>query len=113
MQNANRAKQLKEVELDRAEVKDDGKWEVSQQIRDSWGVSKAEQVEYVLLRRITHCSKLKITLDLLMFTNLRICHFSFRIKVKQQPTSTVPEYLSKNRQVDAFLIKEERKYLWR
>lgn len=40
MQNAHRAKQLKEVELDRAEVKDDGKWEVSQVVRDSWGLSK-------------------------------------------------------------------------
>ncbi|KAF8970701.1 hypothetical protein BDZ97DRAFT_1790556 [Flammula alnicola] len=40
MQNAHRAKQLKEVELDRAEVQDDGKWEVSQVVRDSWGVEK-------------------------------------------------------------------------
>jgi len=40
MQNAHRAKQMKEVELDRAEVKDDGKWEVSQVIRDSWGLSR-------------------------------------------------------------------------
>jgi len=40
MQNAHRAKQMKEVELDRAEVKDDGKWEVSQVVRDSWGLSR-------------------------------------------------------------------------
>ncbi|KAH9476855.1 hypothetical protein JR316_0010771 [Psilocybe cubensis] len=39
MQNAQRAKNLKEVELDRAEVKDDGKWEISQHIRDSWGIT--------------------------------------------------------------------------
>ena len=43
MQNAHRAKQLKEVELDRAEVKDDEKWEVSQVVRDSWGVSAKAQ----------------------------------------------------------------------
>ncbi|KJA24917.1 hypothetical protein HYPSUDRAFT_65225 [Hypholoma sublateritium FD-334 SS-4] len=43
MQNAHRAKQLKEVELDRAEVKDDEKWEVSQAVRDSWGVSAKVQ----------------------------------------------------------------------
>lgn len=43
MQNAHRAKQLKEVELDRAEVKDDEKWEVSQAVRDSWGVSAKAQ----------------------------------------------------------------------
>ena len=41
MQNAHRAKQLKEVELDRAEVKDDGMWEVSQAVRDAWGLQRA------------------------------------------------------------------------
>ncbi|KAJ3510577.1 hypothetical protein NLJ89_g4595 [Agrocybe chaxingu] len=40
MQNAQRAKQLQEVELDRAEVQDDGKWEVSQAVRDAWGLGK-------------------------------------------------------------------------
>jgi len=40
MQNAHRAKQLKEVELDRAEVKDDGMWEVSQAVRDAWGLKR-------------------------------------------------------------------------
>lgn len=43
MQNAHRAKQLKEVELDRAEVKDDEKWEVSQAVRESWGISQEPQ----------------------------------------------------------------------
>ncbi len=43
MQNAHRAKQLKEVELDRAELKDEEKWEVSQTVRDSWGVSAKAQ----------------------------------------------------------------------
>jgi len=47
MQNAHRAKQMKEVELDRAEVKDDGKWEVSQVVRDSWGLSKESEAEFV------------------------------------------------------------------
>lgn len=45
MQNAQRAKQLKEVELDRAEVQDDGKWEVSQAVRDSWRFSRDSQSE--------------------------------------------------------------------
>ena len=40
MQNAHRAKQLKEVELDRAEVKDDGMWEVSKAVRDAWGLQR-------------------------------------------------------------------------
>ncbi|RDB17597.1 hypothetical protein Hypma_001044 [Hypsizygus marmoreus] len=37
MQNAQRAKQLKEVEEDRAQVKDDGQWEVDTAVRDAWG----------------------------------------------------------------------------
>lgn len=42
MQNAHRAKQLKEVELDRAEVKDDGKWEISEVVRRSWGTKQVQ-----------------------------------------------------------------------
>jgi hypothetical protein len=37
MQNAHRARNLKEVQLERAEVKDDGEWEVAQEVRDAWG----------------------------------------------------------------------------
>jgi len=36
MQNAQRAKQLKEVEIEKADVEDDGHWEVSQEVRDAW-----------------------------------------------------------------------------
>ena len=48
MQNAHRAKQLKEVELDRAEVKDDGMWEVSQAVRDAWGLKRDSDSSLVL-----------------------------------------------------------------
>ena len=48
MQNAHRAKQLKEVELDRAKVKDDGMWEVSQSVRDAWGLEKGSDSSLVL-----------------------------------------------------------------
>jgi len=37
MQNAHRAKNLAAVQLERAEVKDDGEWEVAKEIRDAWG----------------------------------------------------------------------------
>lgn len=37
MQNAQRSKQLKEVELDKAPVEDDGQWEIAKEIRESWG----------------------------------------------------------------------------
>lgn len=37
MQNAHRAKNLKEVELEKAPVKDDGEWEVSKEVREAWG----------------------------------------------------------------------------
>ena len=40
MQNAQRAKQLKEVELHRAEVADDEKWAVSQAVREAWGLTQ-------------------------------------------------------------------------
>ena len=39
MQNARRAKQLEEVELERAQVKDDAQWEVAQEVRDAWGLA--------------------------------------------------------------------------
>lgn len=41
MQNAQRAKQLKEVEAERAHVKDEAEWEVDQKVRDSWSSSNA------------------------------------------------------------------------
>ncbi|TFK63627.1 hypothetical protein BDN72DRAFT_963787 [Pluteus cervinus] len=37
MQNALRAKQQTQVEPERAEIHDDGKWEVAQDVRDAWG----------------------------------------------------------------------------
>ncbi|KAJ6465695.1 hypothetical protein C8R45DRAFT_1106743 [Mycena sanguinolenta] len=46
MQNAHRAKNLAEVQLDRAEVKDDGEWEVAQEIRDAWGLETTQSVSY-------------------------------------------------------------------
>lgn len=41
MQNAQRAKQLKEVEAERAHVKDEAEWEVDQKVRDAWGISSS------------------------------------------------------------------------
>ncbi|KAF8188877.1 hypothetical protein K438DRAFT_1593694 [Mycena galopus ATCC 62051] len=46
MQNAHRAKNLTEVQLERAEVKDDGEWEVAKEIRDTWGPETAQSVSY-------------------------------------------------------------------
>lgn len=43
MQNALRAKQLKEVELQRAEVVDEAKWEVSQAVREALGLGHREE----------------------------------------------------------------------
>ncbi len=39
MQNAHRAKQLKEVELEKAQVKDSDEWAIPQEIQESWGKS--------------------------------------------------------------------------
>ncbi|KAJ7305558.1 hypothetical protein DFH08DRAFT_902720 [Mycena albidolilacea] len=46
MQNAHRAKHLAEVQLERAEVKDDGEWEVAKEIRDAWGPETTQSVSY-------------------------------------------------------------------
>ncbi|KAJ7200528.1 hypothetical protein GGX14DRAFT_699612 [Mycena pura] len=49
MQNAHRARNLAAVQLDRAAVKDDGEWEVAQEIRDAWGAetpAPAQAVSY-------------------------------------------------------------------
>lgn len=37
MQNAHRAKQLAQIELEQAEVKDEAEWEVSKAVREAWG----------------------------------------------------------------------------
>ncbi|KAF5376749.1 hypothetical protein D9615_007896 [Tricholomella constricta] len=47
MQNAQRAKQLKEVEAERAPVKDDGQWEVEQKIRDAWGPASSSSSQAI------------------------------------------------------------------
>ncbi|KAG6810348.1 hypothetical protein H0H92_012241 [Tricholoma furcatifolium] len=47
MQNALRAKQMKEVEAERAPVKDDGEWEVDQKIRDAWNAKSSASSQTV------------------------------------------------------------------
>ena len=39
MQNAQRAKQQAEVALEQAKIKDEAEWEVSQEVKDAWGLS--------------------------------------------------------------------------
>jgi hypothetical protein len=41
MQNAQRAKQQAQVELEKAKVKDEAEWEVSQEMKDAWGVGSS------------------------------------------------------------------------
>ena len=38
MQNAQRAKQQAEVALEQAKIKDEAEWEVSQEVKDAWGL---------------------------------------------------------------------------
>ncbi|KAJ3575595.1 hypothetical protein NP233_g980 [Leucocoprinus birnbaumii] len=47
MQNALRRQQLQEVELERAEVKDEGKWEVGQDVKEAWGIGREQTSELV------------------------------------------------------------------
>lgn len=46
MQNALRRQNLQEIELKRAEIKDEGKWEVAQDIKDAWGKQPSDSVAH-------------------------------------------------------------------
>ena len=41
MQNAQRTKQEAQVKLEQAKIKDEAEWEVSQEIKDAWGISSS------------------------------------------------------------------------
>ena len=41
MQNAHRAKHLAHVEAEQAQVKDEAEWEVSKEVRESWGLGSS------------------------------------------------------------------------
>ena len=48
MQNAQRAKQLKEVELEKAAVHDDAQWDVGQEVREAWGLLSEQDPLYAI-----------------------------------------------------------------
>lgn len=58
MQNAHRRQQLTQVELERAEVKDESKWEVGQEIKDAWGIGKEIQKQCDGVHSLTGRAKL-------------------------------------------------------
>jgi len=45
MQNASRAKNQPQVEAEKAEVKDDGEWEVSKEVKEAWGIGQGNVPE--------------------------------------------------------------------
>ncbi|KAF7795110.1 hypothetical protein EIP86_006255 [Pleurotus ostreatoroseus] len=45
MQNAQRAKQQAEVELEQKKIKDDAEWEVSQEVKDAWGLGSSSATQ--------------------------------------------------------------------
>ena len=49
MQNAQRAKEQAQVELEQAKVKDEAEWEVSQEIKDAWGISSSSSERYAVI----------------------------------------------------------------
>lgn len=65
MQNANRAKQLKEVELDRAEVIDAGKWEIGQDVKDAWGTTSSSPLLCVTVVRYRCSNRLTDKIQIL------------------------------------------------
>lgn len=48
MQNAHRAKSMKEVELEKAAVHDDAQWDVGQEVREAWGLLSVQDTSYVI-----------------------------------------------------------------
>lgn len=48
MQNALRRQQLQEVELERAEIKDEGKWEVGPEVKEAWGIGENQSSDVVV-----------------------------------------------------------------
>ena len=78
MQNAQRAKQLKEVEFEKASVKDDGEWEVPQEIRNAWGSVAPSSTCVKLSSHMRYGPNLSMTVNL-SFMNRPICRlFSLR-----------------------------------
>lgn len=47
MQNAQRAKQQAQVELEQAKIKDEAEWEVSQEVKDAWGIGSSSSARHV------------------------------------------------------------------
>lgn len=45
MQKAMRAKQEAEVEIEQKKVKDEAEWEVSQEVRDAWGLGSSSAAQ--------------------------------------------------------------------
>jgi hypothetical protein len=64
MQNAQRAKQLKEVEFEKADVKDDGQWEVPQEVRDAWGLVSGSSSWVESFSHMRHCFNPSTTANL-------------------------------------------------
>lgn len=56
MQNAQRKNQIKETQLEKAAIKDEGEWEISKDVRDSWASSSAStQVSgFIINSSLTH-----------------------------------------------------------
>ncbi|CAL1698199.1 unnamed protein product [Somion occarium] len=44
MQNARRAKQQAQVEAEQAKIKDEAEWEVSQVVKEAWGIGSSSQI---------------------------------------------------------------------
>ena len=49
MQNAQRAKQQAQVELEQAKIKDEAEWEVSQEIKDAWGIGSSSNARCAVI----------------------------------------------------------------
>jgi hypothetical protein len=48
MQNAQRAKSMQEVELEKAAVHDDAQWDVGEEVREAWGLRSEKDISYAV-----------------------------------------------------------------
>lgn len=48
MQNAQRAKSMRGVELEKAAVYDDAQWDVGQEVREAWGLRSEKDIPYAV-----------------------------------------------------------------
>ncbi len=100
MQNALRRQHLQGVELERAEVQNEGKWEVGRDVKEAWGIEQGARTKCVLsTSRSRRLSERFHYTEILLLMRHRTCHSFFHMKTKTLPTSTYRNLLEGERSI--------------